>query len=62
MLADQMRIPIHKNVFLPSGMRRLIMKHATFGLGEMYRSAVLGAQVRQLQKFVPSLRVEDVVR
>lgn len=43
-----------------SGMQRLMVKYAAFGIGEMYRSLIPSAQVKLLQKFVPSLRPDDV--
>ncbi|KAL5008019.1 hypothetical protein ScPMuIL_013600 [Solemya velum] len=45
-----------------SGLRRLAFKHLAYGLNEMYRGINIAAQVKQLQKFVPSLKVEDVIR
>ena len=33
-----------------------------FGVGEMHRSFDLSAQVKQLQKYIPEIRVEDVDR
>ncbi len=45
-----------------SGVVRIAMKHGVFGVQELYKSLVLGAQVRELQKYVPLLRVEDVQR
>jgi hypothetical protein len=49
-------------MFVCSGMRRLVVQYLGFGVGEMYRSLILRAQVKQLQKFVPSLHVRDVIR
>ncbi|CEF69443.1 L-2-hydroxyglutarate dehydrogenase, mitochondrial [Strongyloides ratti] len=42
------------------GMQKLIFKYFTFGISEMYKGIVKNAQVKQLQRFVPSLKVSDV--
>jgi 2-hydroxyglutarate dehydrogenase len=44
------------------GMIRIVMKHGVFGMTEMYKSLVLSAQVKELQKYVPQLKLEDVTR
>ncbi|CAL1531237.1 unnamed protein product [Lymnaea stagnalis] len=44
------------------GLRKLAIKHLGYGIKEMYKGIYIRAQVRQLQKFVPSLRPEDVTR
>lgn len=38
------------------------MKHLSFGMREMYEAFSLSASVKKLQKFVPSLTVDDVIR
>ena len=43
-------------------MQRLMLKNVAFGVSEMYRSFSMRAQVRQAQRLMPSLRVEDVLR
>ncbi|EYB85819.1 hypothetical protein Y032_0290g1537 [Ancylostoma ceylanicum] len=45
-----------------SGMRKLICKYFAFGVKEMYRGIFIGAQVKQLQRFVPDLKRSDVTR
>lgn len=45
-----------------SGLRKLVFKNISYGIGEMYRGFSISATVRELQKFVPSLRTCDVVR
>ena len=45
-----------------SGLRKLAWKHLGYGLGEMRRAFSLSATVRELQKFVPALTVQDVER
>lgn len=40
----------------------MVFKNFTYGLGEMYRGLSISATVRELQKFVPSLKVSDVAR
>jgi len=37
-------------------------KYWRFGWGEMYRSAVMRAQLKQLQKYVPDIGIADVMR
>ncbi|XP_028396074.1 L-2-hydroxyglutarate dehydrogenase, mitochondrial-like isoform X2 [Dendronephthya gigantea] len=44
------------------GLRRLAMKHWKFGASEFYHGLNRRAQVERLQKYVPSLRHEDVTR
>ncbi|XP_043821106.1 L-2-hydroxyglutarate dehydrogenase, mitochondrial [Dromiciops gliroides] len=45
-----------------SGLVKLALGNLSFGLGEMYRAAFLPATVRQLQKFIPEITVQDVIR
>ncbi|GAB1609728.1 L-2-hydroxyglutarate dehydrogenase, mitochondrial-like isoform X1 [Argonauta hians] len=45
-----------------SGLRKIAMKNLSFGLNEMYRGIFIAAQVKQLQRFIPSLKLEDVTR
>ena len=45
-----------------SGLRKLIFQYFTFGVGEYYRGIIKSAQVKQLQRYIPSLKVEDVER
>jgi len=44
------------------GLRKLIGKNLMFGIGEFRRSFDLHAQIKQLQKYIPEIRVEDVDR
>ncbi|XP_076354140.1 L-2-hydroxyglutarate dehydrogenase isoform X2 [Tachypleus tridentatus] len=44
------------------GFQKLAIQHLGYGLKEIYRSINLKAQVKELQKFVPSLTVADVTR
>ncbi|XP_045164897.2 L-2-hydroxyglutarate dehydrogenase, mitochondrial-like [Mercenaria mercenaria] len=44
------------------GTRKLAFKHFTFGLSEMRRAFFMSAQVKQLQRFIPTLKREDVIR
>ena len=44
------------------GLFQLMMKYWQFGVGEVVRSLSLTQQVRQLQRYVPELKVEDVTR
>ncbi|XP_059814161.1 L-2-hydroxyglutarate dehydrogenase, mitochondrial isoform X2 [Hypanus sabinus] len=45
-----------------SGVQKLAMKHIVFGISEMYRGIVISAQVKQLQRYIPQLTVNDVMR
>lgn len=40
----------------------MVIKNFRHGLGELYRGLNISATVKELQKFVPSLRVSDVAR
>ncbi|CAJ1074821.1 L-2-hydroxyglutarate dehydrogenase%2C mitochondrial isoform X2 [Xyrichtys novacula] len=44
------------------GLQKLVLKHMTYGLGEMYRGVFIGAQVKILQKYIPELSLSDVLR
>ncbi|KXJ07577.1 L-2-hydroxyglutarate dehydrogenase, mitochondrial [Exaiptasia diaphana] len=44
------------------GLRKLMYKYFTFGVGEYYRGIYIAAQVKQLQKYVPKLTANDVIR
>ncbi|XP_076099138.1 L-2-hydroxyglutarate dehydrogenase, mitochondrial-like [Mytilus galloprovincialis] len=44
------------------GLRKLAFKNLAFGLKEMYRGFYIGATVKQLQRYVPELAREDVIR
>ncbi|XP_074631966.1 L-2-hydroxyglutarate dehydrogenase, mitochondrial-like [Acropora palmata] len=44
------------------GLRKLMFQYFTFGVGEYYRGIIISAQVRQLQRYIPSLKVQDVER
>lgn len=44
------------------GLRKLVFKNLKHGLGEVYRGFSIPATVKELQKFVPSLKASDVVR
>jgi 2-hydroxyglutarate dehydrogenase len=43
------------------GVIHIALKHGIFGCTEMYKSLVLSAQVKELQKYVPALQLEDVM-
>ncbi|NXY89895.1 L2HDH protein, partial [Alcedo cyanopectus] len=45
-----------------SGLWKLVLRNLSFGLNEMYRACFLSAQVKQLQKFIPEVTVNDVLR
>ncbi|KAK6183693.1 hypothetical protein SNE40_011123 [Patella caerulea] len=44
------------------GLRKLAFRNLFYGMGEMYRGIFYGAQVKNLQKYVPSLNRADVIR
>ncbi|KAK6039189.1 hypothetical protein COOONC_23307, partial [Cooperia oncophora] len=45
-----------------SGMRKLTFKYLKYGLTELYRGIFISAQVKQLQRFIPELKLSDVTR
>uniref|UniRef100_A0A1A7WF78 L-2-hydroxyglutarate dehydrogenase, mitochondrial n=3 Tax=Iconisemion striatum TaxID=60296 RepID=A0A1A7WF78_9TELE len=44
------------------GLQKLILRNVTYGVGEMYRGVFIGAQVKILQKYIPELSLNDVLR
>lgn len=48
--------------FLYSGLWKLVLRNLSYGLNEMYRACFLSAQVKELQKFIPEVTVNDVLR
>ena len=44
------------------GLRKLVYRHLAFGMKEMYKGFRIAATVKNLQEFVPSIQVEDVMR
>ncbi|OCT68320.1 L-2-hydroxyglutarate dehydrogenase, mitochondrial [Xenopus laevis] len=45
-----------------SGLHKLVLKNLSYGMGEMYRAFFLSAQLKELQKFIPELTFNDIVR
>uniref|UniRef100_UPI00398E38E5 L-2-hydroxyglutarate dehydrogenase, mitochondrial isoform X3 n=1 Tax=Pristiophorus japonicus TaxID=55135 RepID=UPI00398E38E5 len=45
-----------------SGVQKLVLKNVAFGVKEMYRGIFIHAQVKQLQRYIPDLTVNDVMR
>lgn len=45
-----------------SGLRKLALPNLKSGLKEMYRGVFISETVKELQKFIPSLKTCDVVR
>ncbi|CAH8544747.1 unnamed protein product [Heterobilharzia americana] len=45
-----------------SGFRKLAFRYLKFGISEVLGGLFIGRQIKQLQMYVPSLKVEDVVR
>ncbi|VDM58002.1 unnamed protein product [Angiostrongylus costaricensis] len=44
------------------GLRKLMLKYFKYGLTEFYRGVWINAQVKQLQRFIPELKLSDVTR
>uniref|UniRef100_A0A4W6FJV8 L-2-hydroxyglutarate dehydrogenase, mitochondrial n=1 Tax=Lates calcarifer TaxID=8187 RepID=A0A4W6FJV8_LATCA len=44
------------------GLQKLVLRNITYGIGEMYRGINIGAQVKILQKYIPELSLNDVLR
>ncbi|XP_078090087.1 L-2-hydroxyglutarate dehydrogenase, mitochondrial isoform X3 [Mustelus asterias] len=44
------------------GVQKLVLKNVAFGVNELYRGLVIAAQVKQLQRYIPELTVNDVTR
>lgn len=49
-------------IYFCRGLRKLAMRNLGFGIKEMYRGFNIAAQVKLLQRYVPSLKVSDVTR
>ncbi|KAM5129689.1 L-2-hydroxyglutarate dehydrogenase, mitochondrial [Mantella aurantiaca] len=45
-----------------SGLCKLVLKNLMYGMGEMYRASFLSAQLKELQKFIPEISVNDIAR
>ena len=45
-----------------SGLRKLVFGNFSYAMGEFYRGIYKAAQVKELQKFVPSLKTSDVIK
>jgi L-2-hydroxyglutarate oxidase LhgO len=44
------------------GMRTLMTKYTRFGIGELYRGIFYGAQIKALQRYIPEIERNDVIR
>lgn len=44
------------------GLQRLVMRNIIYGFGELYRGIFIGAQVKILQKYIPEISLNDVLR
>uniref|UniRef100_A0A914CCJ7 L-2-hydroxyglutarate dehydrogenase, mitochondrial n=1 Tax=Acrobeloides nanus TaxID=290746 RepID=A0A914CCJ7_9BILA len=51
-----------KDALSYKGMHKLIAKYTTYGVSELYRGIIIAAQVKQLRRYVPELRLRDVKR
>ncbi|XP_025059282.1 L-2-hydroxyglutarate dehydrogenase, mitochondrial [Alligator sinensis] len=47
---------------LYSGLWKLVSRNLSSGMNEMYRACFLSAQVKQLQKFIPEVTINDILR
>lgn len=56
------RISFFLSCIFCRGLRKLAMRNLGFGIKEMYRGFNIAAQVKLLQRYVPSLKVSDVTR
>ncbi|KAM6467394.1 L-2-hydroxyglutarate dehydrogenase, mitochondrial isoform 1-T1 [Liasis olivaceus] len=45
-----------------SGLWKLVLKNFSYGMGEMYRACFLNAQLKQLQKIIPEVTINDIQR
>uniref|UniRef100_A0ABM5FCA2 L-2-hydroxyglutarate dehydrogenase, mitochondrial n=1 Tax=Pogona vitticeps TaxID=103695 RepID=A0ABM5FCA2_9SAUR len=45
-----------------SGLWKLVLRNFLYGVGEMYRACFLSAQLKQLQKFIPEVTINDILR
>lgn len=45
-----------------SGFRRLALKYTSYGSSEVLKSAFIGLQVKDLQKFIPEITANDITR
>ena len=44
------------------GLRKLIAKNFKYGVQEVFKGAILAAQVKELQKYVPDVKPSDIQR
>jgi len=58
----QISVPELAESLLFRGLRKLAFRHLGYGLQEMYKGIYTRAQVKQLQRFCPSLEPKDVTR
>jgi len=49
-------------LYVVSGLRKLVLGNFSYAMGEFYRGIYKAAQVKELQKFVPSLKNSDVMK
>eukprot|EP00062_Callorhinchus_milii_P004248 gi/632942411/ref/XP_007886399.1/ PREDICTED: L-2-hydroxyglutarate dehydrogenase, mitochondrial [Callorhinchus milii] len=45
-----------------NGLQKLVLANLVFGLTETYRGLFISAQVKQLQRYIPEITVNDVIR
>jgi len=55
-------IDAYVSVSAVSGLRKLVFGNFGYAMGEFYRGIYKAAQVKELQKFVPSLKTSDVIK
>lgn len=44
------------------GMQKLMTKFTRFGISEMYKGIFIGAQIKQLQRYIPEIQRSDIIR
>lgn len=50
------------DVLTNPGFRKLALNYVTYGAGEVLKSAFMRLQIKDLQKFIPELTVDDITR
>lgn len=62
-MIDQKNNVVALNFFLIfRGLRKLIAKNFKYGTQEVFKGAILAAQVKELQKYVPDIELSDIER
>uniref|UniRef100_A0A1I8F0F1 L-2-hydroxyglutarate dehydrogenase, mitochondrial n=1 Tax=Wuchereria bancrofti TaxID=6293 RepID=A0A1I8F0F1_WUCBA len=59
---SQISVPDLYDALTYRGTRKLILKFFGYGMKELYRGIWIRAQVKQLQRFMPNLKMSDITR